>query len=82
MKLIVQFLCYNEERTLRQTVVDMPRAIEGVDEVEILIIDNGSTIARHLASRTARTRRGPEVGARSCERFSDREVQADDSGAG
>ncbi len=43
MKLIVQIPCYNEEATLRQTVADIPRAIEGVDAVEILIVDDGST---------------------------------------
>jgi len=53
MKLIVQIPCYNEEQTLPQTVADIPRQIEGVDEVEILIIDDGSTdrtveVAREL----------------------------------
>jgi len=43
MKLIVQIPCYNEEHTLPQTVHDIPREIDGVDEVEILIIDDGST---------------------------------------
>ena len=43
MKLIVQIPCYNEEATLRQTVADIPRAIDGVDAVEILIIDDGSS---------------------------------------
>ena len=43
MKLIVQIPCYNEEGTLRQTLADIPRAIDGVDEVEVLIIDDGST---------------------------------------
>lgn len=43
MKLIVQIPCYNEEKTLPQTVADIPRRIDGVDEVEILIIDDGST---------------------------------------
>ena len=42
MKLIVQIPCYNEEATLPQTVADIPRAISGVDQVEILIIDDGS----------------------------------------
>ena len=42
-KLIVQIPCYNEEHTLPQTVHDIPRHIEGVDQVEILIIDDGST---------------------------------------
>lgn len=43
MKLIVQIPCYNEEHTLPQTVADIPRDIPGVDRVEILIIDDGST---------------------------------------
>ena len=51
MKLIVQIPCYNEEATLRQTVMDIPRRIAGVDEVEILIIDDGS---RDDTSRVAR----------------------------
>lgn len=43
MKLIVQIPCYNEEKTLPQTVDDIPRQIEGIDEVEVLVIDDGST---------------------------------------
>ena len=43
MKLIVQIPCFNEEQTLPQTLADIPRAIPGVDEVEILIIDDGSS---------------------------------------
>ena len=42
MKLIVQIPCYNEEQTLPETVKDIPRKIDGVDQVEILIIDDGS----------------------------------------
>jgi glycosyltransferase involved in cell wall biosynthesis len=45
MKVIVQIPCYNEEHTLPQVVADIPRRIEGVDEVEILVIDDGSTDA-------------------------------------
>jgi glycosyltransferase involved in cell wall biosynthesis len=43
MKLIVQIPCFNEEHTLTQTVADIPRSIAGVDRVEILIIDDGSS---------------------------------------
>lgn len=43
MKLIVQIPCFNEEHSLPQTVRDIPRRIDGIDEVEILIIDDGST---------------------------------------
>jgi glycosyltransferase involved in cell wall biosynthesis len=53
MKLIVQIPCLNEEQTLPQTVADIPRRIPGVDEIEIIIIDDGSTdrtvaVAREL----------------------------------
>ncbi len=43
MKLIVQIPCLNEEETLPATVGDIPRSIPGVDVVELLIIDDGST---------------------------------------
>ncbi|MGI5820205.1 MAG: glycosyltransferase family 2 protein [Armatimonadota bacterium] len=43
MKLIVQIPCLNEEQTVARTIADIPREIEGVDAVEILIIDDGST---------------------------------------
>jgi glycosyltransferase involved in cell wall biosynthesis len=43
MKLIIQIPCLNEESTLPATIADLPRRIEGVDEVELLVIDDGST---------------------------------------
>jgi len=53
MKLIVQLPCFNEEHTLPDTVADIPREIPGVDAVEILVVDDGSTdrtaeVAREL----------------------------------
>ena len=42
-KLIIQIPCLNEEETLAQTLADLPRAIAGVDEIEALVIDDGST---------------------------------------
>jgi glycosyltransferase involved in cell wall biosynthesis len=42
MKLVVQIPCFNEEETLPLTVRDIPRTMKGVDEVEILVIDDGS----------------------------------------
>ena len=43
MKLIVQIPCLNEEETLPPTVRDIPRRIEGIGRVEVLIIDDGCT---------------------------------------
>ncbi|MEM8936379.1 MAG: glycosyltransferase family 2 protein [Pseudomonadota bacterium] len=42
-KLIVQIPCFNEEETLARTIADVPREIEGLSKVEILVIDDGST---------------------------------------
>jgi Glycosyltransferases involved in cell wall biogenesis len=43
MKLVIQIPCLNEEETLPVTLRDLPRTVEGFDEVEWLIIDDGST---------------------------------------
>lgn len=43
MKLIVQIPCYNEAQTLPLVLDSIPRQIEGVDEVLVLIIDDGSS---------------------------------------
>ena len=43
MKLIVQIPCFNEEQTLRDVVAGVPRRIDGVDTVEILVVDDGSS---------------------------------------
>lgn len=43
MKLIVQVPCLNEEATLPDVIKSIPKKIDGVDTIEILIIDDGST---------------------------------------
>ena len=43
MKLIIQIPCFNEAEQLPGTLADLPREVPGVDEVEWLIIDDGST---------------------------------------
>lgn len=52
MKLIVQIPCFNEERTLPATIRDIPRRIEGIDTIELLVIDDGS---RDRTSEVARS---------------------------
>jgi glycosyltransferase involved in cell wall biosynthesis len=53
MKLIIQIPCFNEAEQLPRTLADLPRAVEGFDAVEWLVIDDGSTdrtvaVAREL----------------------------------
>ena len=43
MKLIIQIPCFNEEKTLEETFNDLPKQIDGIDKIEYLIIDDGST---------------------------------------
>lgn len=43
MKLFVQIPCLNEEHTLPAVLESIPTAIPGVDEIEVLVIDDGST---------------------------------------
>ena len=43
MKLIVQIPCLNEERCLSHVIQSIPSSIEGIDKIETLIIDDGST---------------------------------------
>ncbi len=43
MKLIIQIPCFNEEQQLPVTLAGLPRQVEGFDEVEWLVVDDGST---------------------------------------
>ncbi len=43
MKLIIQMPCYNEAGTLALALSHLPRKVDGFDQVEWLIIDDGST---------------------------------------
>jgi glycosyltransferase involved in cell wall biosynthesis len=42
MKLIVQIPCFNEASQLPETLAQIPRSVPGFDEVEWLVIDDGS----------------------------------------
>jgi glycosyltransferase involved in cell wall biosynthesis len=53
VKLLIQIPCLNEENTLAATLADLPREIAGIDVIETLVIDDGSTdrtsaVAREL----------------------------------
>lgn len=43
MKLIIQIPCFNEEQTLPVTLADLPKNIPGIDSIEVMIIDDGSS---------------------------------------
>ncbi|MFA7658571.1 MAG: glycosyltransferase family 2 protein [Candidatus Gastranaerophilaceae bacterium] len=42
MKLVIQIPCYNEEKTLAITLSQLPKHIDGIDEIQVLVIDDGS----------------------------------------
>jgi glycosyltransferase involved in cell wall biosynthesis len=43
VKLVVQCACVNEEETLGVVLDEIPKAIPGIDSIEVVIIDDGST---------------------------------------
>jgi glycosyltransferase involved in cell wall biosynthesis len=42
MKLIIQIPCFNEAATLSIALADLPKHIDGIDTIEVLIINDGS----------------------------------------
>ncbi len=42
MKLIIQIPCFNEAENLPETLVALPRQIDGIDAIEFLVVDDGS----------------------------------------
>jgi glycosyltransferase involved in cell wall biosynthesis len=43
LKLIIQIPCLNERDTRAETIADLPRHLDGIDEIEVLIVDDGSS---------------------------------------
>lgn len=90
MKLIIQIPCLNEEKTLPIALGDLPKELPGIDTIEVLVIDDGSTdrtveVARshgvdHVVgfSQTKGLARGFMLGIESClERNADIIVNTD-----
>ena len=53
MKLIIQIPCFNEADTLPKTLKQLPKAVNGFDQVEFLVVDDGSTDNTPIAAREA-----------------------------
>jgi glycosyltransferase involved in cell wall biosynthesis len=43
MKLVIQIPCLDEEETLAETLRCLPERIDGIDEIDVIVIDDGST---------------------------------------
>ena len=43
MKLVVTIPAYDEEKTIADVIAEIPREIEGIESVEVLVIDDGSS---------------------------------------
>ena len=52
-KLIIQIPCLNEAATLPATLRDLPRHIAGIDTIEVLVVDDGSTDETVKVAETA-----------------------------
>jgi len=56
VKICIQIPCFNEESQLPQTLRDLPRSLSGIDSIELLVVDDGSSdgtavVARGLGAR-------------------------------
>jgi glycosyltransferase involved in cell wall biosynthesis len=52
MKLVIQIPAWNEEAHLPAALADLPRTVSGFDEVEVHVVDDGSTDATAEVART------------------------------
>lgn len=43
VKLVVQIPCFNEHDTIGRTIADLPRKLSGIETIEVLVVDDGST---------------------------------------
>jgi glycosyltransferase involved in cell wall biosynthesis len=53
LKLVIQIPAYNEEQTIARTLSDLPKQLPGVDVVETILVDDGSTDGTVAAAERA-----------------------------
>lgn len=53
MKLVIQIPAFNEADTIGATIRDLPSALAGIDEIAVLVLDDGSTDGTSEAARAA-----------------------------
>ena len=53
MKLVIQIPCWNEEHTIADTINSLPKHIEGIDSIEVIVIDDGSVDQTVAAAKNA-----------------------------
>jgi glycosyltransferase involved in cell wall biosynthesis len=68
MKLVVQIPALNEAITIKEVIESIPRDISGIDEVDVVVVDDGSTdatadLAREAGAQVVRHEKPRGVGA-------------------
>jgi len=52
VKLVIQIPCFNEAENLAETIAGLPRQIQGVDDIELVIVDDGSSDDTALVAKS------------------------------
>ncbi len=56
VKLVIQIPCLDEEETLPETLAALPESLPGIDEIAVIVVDDGSRDATaHVATRAGVT---------------------------
>jgi len=67
MKLVINIPCFNEEATLPLVLNELPKAIKGIDKIEVQVVDDGSTdntseVAKQYGARVIKHKKNLGLG--------------------